>query len=63
MSSQHFLDNAENCAALADAAKSDADRERFKRLERAWRQLARTNDWLEGRISPYGPTNERKNAA
>jgi hypothetical protein len=52
MSSQHFLDNADNCAAMAESAKTEADRNRFLRMEASWRQLAKANDWLEGRIAP-----------
>jgi hypothetical protein len=34
MSSQHFLDNADNCAAMAERAKTEADRNRYLRMER-----------------------------
>ena len=39
--SQHFLDNAENCAQLAERADDEPTYNRFKRMEAAWRALAK----------------------
>ena len=38
--SQHFLQNAENCAQLAERASDDPTHRRYKRMEAAWRALA-----------------------
>ena len=37
--SQHFLDNAENCAQLAERATDEPTHLRYKRMEAAWRAL------------------------
>ena len=50
--SQHFLDNAENCAQLAERAKDEPTNRRYKRIEAAWRALAEEQDWLDGEVSP-----------
>lgn len=50
--SQHFLDNAENCAQLAERAGDEPTHNRFKRMEAAWRALAEEQDWLDGEVSP-----------
>ena len=50
--SQHFLDNAENCAQLAERAANDPAYKRYKRMEAAWRALAVEQDWLDGEVSP-----------
>ena len=50
--SQHFLDNAENCAQLAERADDAPTYNRFKRMEAAWRALAKEQDWLDGEPSP-----------
>ena len=50
--SQQFLENAENCAQLAERAKDEPTYKRHKRMEAAWRALAEEQDWLDGEISP-----------
>jgi len=50
--SQRFLENAENCAQLAERAKDEPTHKRYKRMEAAWRALAEEQDWLDGEISP-----------
>jgi hypothetical protein len=50
--SQHFLDNAENCAQLAERATDEPTQMRYKRMEAAWRALAREQDWLDGEVAP-----------
>lgn len=41
--------NAENCADMAKEAKRQPDKTRFKRMEEAWSDLAKTQDWLDGK--------------
>ena len=50
--SQHFLENAEVCAHLAEIAKDEPSRRRYQRMEAAWRALAEEQDWLDGKIAP-----------
>jgi ATP/maltotriose-dependent transcriptional regulator MalT len=57
--SQHFLDNAENCAQLAERASDEPTHNRYRRMEAAWRALAKEQDWLDGETSPSDNTVER----
>ena len=41
--------NAENCAEMAGEAKTRAERARFSRMEKAWQDLAKSQDWLDGK--------------
>jgi hypothetical protein len=50
--SQDFLRNAENCARAAESATDTPSRNRFKRMEAAWRALAEEQDWLDGEVPP-----------
>jgi hypothetical protein len=50
--SQHFLENAENCAQLAERATDEPTHNRYKRMEAAWRALAEEQDWLDGETVP-----------
>jgi hypothetical protein len=50
--SEHFLENAENCAHMAEKAPNDAAHKRFARMEAAWRALAEEQDWLDGEKPP-----------
>ena len=50
--SEIFRENAENCAHLAESARSDPAFHRYKRMEAAWRALADEQDWLDGEVSP-----------
>lgn len=50
--SQHYLENAENCAQLAERAGDEPTHRRYKRMEAAWRALAQEQDWLDGEVSP-----------
>ena len=50
--SKHFLENAENCAQLAERAADEPTHKRYKRMEAAWRALAEEQDWLDGEVSP-----------
>ena len=40
---------AENCAELADAAKDEPAKRRFKRMEKAYTSLAEAQCWLDGK--------------
>jgi hypothetical protein len=50
--SQDFLENAENCAQLAERAADEPTYNRYKRMEAAWRALAEEQDWLDGEVPP-----------
>jgi hypothetical protein len=50
--SEHFLENAANCAQLAERATDEPTHQRYKRMEAAWRALAEEQDWLDGEIPP-----------
>jgi hypothetical protein len=50
--SKHFLENAENCAQLAERATDEPTHNRYKRMEAAWRALAEEQDWLDGEVQP-----------
>jgi hypothetical protein len=52
--SEHFLENAENSAQLAERASDEPTRHRYKRMEAAWRALAVEQDWLDGVVSQNG---------
>jgi hypothetical protein len=47
-----FLKNAENCAQLAERAADEPTRNRYMRMEAAWRALAEEQDWLDGQVPP-----------
>jgi hypothetical protein len=48
-----LLENAENCADMADQAKDLPSKTRYRRMEETYRRLAETQDWLDGRVSPF----------
>jgi hypothetical protein len=50
--SEDFLRNAENCARAAESATDEPTRNRFKRMEAAWRALAQEEHWLDGEVPP-----------
>ena len=50
--SQQLLDNAVTCAKLAARTTDEEESNRFRRIEAAWRSLAREQDWLDGEITP-----------
>jgi hypothetical protein len=45
---KQYRENADNCAQLAEEAETEPARNRFKRMESAWRALAEEQDWLDG---------------
>lgn len=53
--SQDFKENAENCAQLAERATDEPTRNRYRRMEAAWRALATEQDWLDG-VAPAKPS-------
>jgi hypothetical protein len=56
--SQYFLENAENCAQLAERAADEPTYNRYKRMEAAWRALAVEQDWLNGEIDQNARVSE-----
>ena len=50
--SQIYRQNAKNCVYLAKGAPNEPTRQRYKRMEAAWRALADEQDWLDGEPSP-----------
>jgi hypothetical protein len=50
--SEIYRQNAENCANLAEDAANEPTRQRYKRMEAAWRALADEPDWLDGEPNP-----------
>jgi len=50
--SDQYRRNAQNCAEMAEHAKSEPTHKRFKRMEEAWLALAEEQDWLDGEIDP-----------
>jgi hypothetical protein len=46
--SEMYRQNAENCGYLAE----EPTRQRYRRMEAAWRALADEQDWLDGEASP-----------
>jgi len=51
--SQQYLNNAENCAELAERAKDEPTYKRFKLMEAGWLAMAREQDWLDGVTPPH----------
>ena len=49
--SEIFRKNADNCAYLAEGASNEPTRQRYKRMEAAWKALADEQDWLDGEPS------------
>ena len=58
--SQDFLENAHNCAELAERAPDEPTHRRYKRMEAAWRALAKEQDWLDGHMSPVTSNGHAK---
>jgi hypothetical protein len=40
--------NAQVCERLAECAKDEPSRKRYRRIKKAWEDLAKTQDWLDG---------------
>jgi uncharacterized protein (DUF2141 family) len=58
--SQHFLENAENCAQMAERTTHDPAHRRYKRMEAGWHALAEEQDWLDGEQSTAETNKVRK---
>jgi hypothetical protein len=43
-----FRQNAQNCEHLAEHAKDEPSRKRYRKIKKAWEDLAKTQDWLDG---------------
>jgi hypothetical protein len=50
---KRLRENAENCAELAEDAADDANRRRYLLMEQTYLRLAETEEWLDGRVSPF----------
>jgi hypothetical protein len=50
--SEIYRQYAENRAYLVQAASNEPTRQRYRRMEAAWRALANEQDWLDGEASP-----------
>jgi hypothetical protein len=48
--SETFRENAANCAELAESASDAPAIARYRRMERAWLDLAVEQDWLDGEV-------------
>jgi hypothetical protein len=46
--SDHFRENAENRAQLAERATDEPTHLPYRRMEESWRALAKEQDWLDG---------------
>ncbi|MCK1544020.1 hypothetical protein IVA98_05625 [Bradyrhizobium sp. 160] len=55
--SDKFRENAENCLQLAEETTNAQAALRYKRMARAWSDLATEQDWLDG----YPSQGERAN--
>jgi hypothetical protein len=58
--SRDYLENAQNCAELAERAPDEPTRNRYRRMEAAWRALAIERDWLDGQRPPFTDGLARK---
>jgi hypothetical protein len=58
--SQQLLDNAVTCSKLAKRTSDKQTKAHFKRMEDAWRALAREQDWLDGEIAPVDVSRRRR---
>jgi hypothetical protein len=49
-----YVENAENCAMLAEGepSRDGPAYKRYRRMEAAWRALAEEQEWLDGEIPP-----------
>jgi hypothetical protein len=54
-SSDGMRKNAENCVELAEKTASQPEKNRLKRLSEGWEEVARAQDWLDGKTEVPGP--------
>ena len=50
MDAETMRRSADNCLALAAAAKDEPSRLRYSRMAAAWQALAKNKDWLDGAL-------------
>jgi hypothetical protein len=50
MTAETMRKNAEHCRALAERETSEPLRARYLRMTAAWDELAKSQDWLDGRL-------------
>ena len=50
--------NADNCRDLGERATNLPDKARYARMEKAWRDLAQTQQWLDGTPAPSSPLKD-----
>ena len=60
--SEDYLLKAENCAQLARDAADEPTRRHYLRMEAAWRDMAKEQDWLDGEDSSDIQSNGQKKA-
>jgi hypothetical protein len=53
MTAETMRKNAENCRALAEGVTSEPVRARYLRVAAAWEDLAKSQDWLAGRLRSH----------
>jgi hypothetical protein len=56
--SETFRENAANCALLAESATTRPTIARYRRMEKAWLDLAKEQDWLDGESKEGGGPKE-----
>jgi hypothetical protein len=49
--------HAENCAELAEAAKSAPNKKRFERMAEGWKTVADNQAWLDGEDDNAKPSD------
>ena len=52
---EELSSHAENCAELAQAAKSPPNNKRFERMAAGWKTVADNQAWLDGEDSSAKP--------
>jgi hypothetical protein len=62
MTIEQLRENAENCAILAEEAKSEPSRRRYQRMHKAWLALIEAEAWLHG-VTASGESVELRPSA
>lgn len=57
---REYLRNAENCIELAEQAKDEPTRVRYRRMAEAWLSLANEQEWLDGAVSPVSRSSSNR---
>jgi hypothetical protein len=53
MTAETMRKNAQNCWVLAESVNSEPVRKRYLRMGAAWEELAKSQDWLDGRLRSH----------